>query len=104
MSPAEQRVVRFFQDNREEVLIASAATLASRAATSDATVVRATKALGFAGMDALRRSLAAELRSTLSPADRAVRTLAEISDDLDAAFDMSLYVHRQALESLRRDI
>ena len=28
MSPAEQRVVRFFQGNREEVLIASAAALA----------------------------------------------------------------------------
>jgi DNA-binding MurR/RpiR family transcriptional regulator len=104
MSPAERRVARFFQDNREEVLIASAASLASRAATSDATVVRATKALGFAGMEALRRSLAAELRRTLSPADRVVRTLGEIGDDLDAAFDMTLDIHRQALANLRRDI
>jgi DNA-binding MurR/RpiR family transcriptional regulator len=104
MSPAEQRVVRFFQDNREEVLIASAATLASRAATSDATVVRATRALGFAGMGALRRSLAAELRSNLTPADRVVRTLGEIGDDLDAAFDMTLTIHARALDNLRRDI
>jgi DNA-binding MurR/RpiR family transcriptional regulator len=104
LSPAEQRVVRFFQGNREEVLIASAAALAARARTSDATVVRATKALGFAGMEALRRSLAAELRNNLSPADRVVRTLGEIGHDLDAAFDDTLAVHIQALESLRRDI
>jgi DNA-binding MurR/RpiR family transcriptional regulator len=104
LSPAEQRVVRFFQENREEVLIASAAALASRAATSDATVVRATKALGFAGMEALRRSLAAELRTTLSPADRVARTVDEIGHDLDAAFDATLAVHIQALANLRRDI
>ncbi|MGK3808240.1 hypothetical protein ABI003_15270, partial [Enterococcus faecium] len=41
MSPAEQRVIRFFQENREEVLIASAAALAAKAKTSDATIVRA---------------------------------------------------------------
>jgi hypothetical protein len=104
MSPAERRVVHFFQQNREEVLIASAAALAVKAETSDATVVRATKALGFAGLDELRRTLAAELRSSLSAADRLSRTLGEIGDDLQAAFDVTLNIHVNALESLRRDI
>ncbi len=104
MSPAERRVVHFFQQNREEVLISSAAALAAKAETSDATVVRATKALGFAGLDELRRTLAAELRSSLSAADRLSRTLREIGDDLQAAFDVTLNIHVNALESLRRDI
>lgn len=104
MSPAEQRVVRFFQANREEVLIASAAALAAKAATSDATVVRATKALGFSGLEELRRTLASELRSSSSPAERLTRTLAKVGDNLAAAFDMTLDIHVRSLESLRRSV
>ena len=104
MSPAEQRVARFFQGNREEVLIASAAALAAKAETSDATVVRAAKALGFSGLDDLRRTLADELRSSLSPAERLTRTLGEVGDSLSAAFELTLDIHLQSLESLRRSI
>jgi DNA-binding MurR/RpiR family transcriptional regulator len=104
MSPAEQRVARFFQENREEVLIASAAALAAKAETSDATVVRAAKALGFSGLDDLRRTLADELRSSLSPAERLTRTLGEVGDSLSAAFELTLDIHLQSLESLRRSI
>jgi len=104
ISPAEQRVARFFQENREEVLIASAAALAEKTGTSDATVVRTAKALGFAGMEALRRSLAGELRKNPSPANRMTRTLSEIGDDLEAAFEVTLDVHQKSIEGLRRDI
>ncbi len=104
MSPAEQRVVRFFQQNREEVLIASAAALAAQAKTSDATIVRATKALGFSGLDDLRRTLANELRSSLSQAERLARTLAEVGSGPSNAFEMTLEIHRQSLESLHRTI
>lgn len=104
MSRAERRVARFFQENREEVLIASAAVLASKAQTSDATIVRAAKALGFAGLDDLRRELADELRSSLSPADRLTRTLGEVGDSLSVAFEATLQVHLHSLESLRRTI
>ena len=104
LSPAEQRVVRFFQANREEVLIASAAVLAAKAGTSDATVVRATKALGFLGLEDLRRTLADELRSSLSLAERLTRTLGEVGDNPSAAFQMTLDIHLRSLESLRRSI
>jgi len=104
MSPAEQRVVRFFEANREEVLIASAAALAAKAETSDATVVRATKALGFSGLEDLRRTLASELRTSLSPAERLTRTLGEVGSSLSAAFEMTLDIHLRSLESLRRTI
>ena len=104
MSPAEQRAARFFRDNREEVLIASAAALAAKTATSDATVVRAAKALGFSGLEDLRRTLADELRSSLSPAERLTRTLGEVGDNLAAAFELTLDIHLRSLESLRRSI
>jgi DNA-binding MurR/RpiR family transcriptional regulator len=104
LSPAEQRVARFFRDNREEVLIASASVLAAKAGTSDATVIRTARALGFAGMEDLRRTLAVELRHDLSPATRLARTLGEVGDDLATAFDVTLDIHRTALDRLRRDI
>lgn len=104
MSPAEQRVVRFFRDNREEVLIASAAALAAKVDTSDATVVRATRALGFSGLEDLRRTLADELRASLTPADRLTRTLGEVGGSMSAAFEMTLDIHVRSLESLRRSI
>ncbi|MCO5131492.1 MAG: MurR/RpiR family transcriptional regulator [Afipia sp.] len=104
MSPAEQRVIRFFQENREEVLIASAAALAAKAKTSDATIVRAAKALGFTGLDDLRRTLAGELRSLITPAERLTRTLNEVGPNLSNAFEMTLEIHLRSLESLRRTI
>lgn len=104
MSPAEQRVVRYFQENREQVLIASAAALAGKAETSDATIVRTTKALGFSGLDELRRTLADELRTSLSPAQRLTRTLVEVGNNLSAAFQTTIEIHLQSLESLRRAV
>jgi DNA-binding MurR/RpiR family transcriptional regulator len=104
LSPAEQRVARYFLENREEVLVASAAALAAKAETSDATVVRTAKALGFSGLDELRRALADEIRTALSPADRLTRTLGEVGDRLSAAFTLTLDIHLHALEGLRRSI
>jgi DNA-binding MurR/RpiR family transcriptional regulator len=104
MSPAEQRVAGFFTRNREQVLIASASALAAQAGVSDATVIRTTRALGYAGMDDLRRALAAELREDLTPVGRLARTLGEVGDDLQAAFDISLDIHQEALEHLRRNL
>lgn len=104
MSPAEQRVAQLFQNNREEVLIASAASLAAMAGTSDATVVRTAKSLGFDGMDDLRQSLAAELKQNLNVASRLTETLLRVGDDLDRAFSLTLDIHRDSIDSLRRDI
>jgi DNA-binding MurR/RpiR family transcriptional regulator len=104
LTPAEQRVARYFQHNREEVLIASASALAQQAGTSDATVVRTAKSLGFSGMDELRRTLALELRENTSPAGRLVRTLGEVSDDPVSALNLTLDIHQKSLEDLRRSI
>lgn len=104
ISPAEQRVARFFQENREEVLIASATALAEQTGTSDATVVRTAKSLGFSGMEDLRRTIARELREDLSPAGRVARTLNAVGNDLKSALDVTLDIHQKSLEGLRRDI
>lgn len=104
LSPAERRIVQFFQENKEEVLVCSAVELAGKVGASDASVVRTAKAMGFPGLDALRRQLAGELRRSLSPAARLVRTLETVGSDPQSAFDATLDIHVQSIERLRRDI
>lgn len=104
LSPAEQRVAAFFRDKSEDVLISSATALASRTGTSDATVVRTAKALGFAGLADLKRVLAGEMRQRLTLADRMERTLEETGDDPASAFTLVMSIHEQSLASLRRSI
>lgn len=104
MSPAEQRVVRFFRQNREEVLITSAAAMAAKAKTSDATIVRTARGLGYSGLDALRRSIAEEMRQNPSPADRLSRTLDQVGDGPAAALRSTIETHLQCLQSLSSSI
>jgi DNA-binding MurR/RpiR family transcriptional regulator len=104
LSPAEREVARFFQANREEVMVASAQALAARIGTSDATVVRTSRALGYAGMEAMRRDLAAEMRASLAPASRVARTLGDTGSDPKSALALTIAEHERALEKLRRDI
>jgi DNA-binding MurR/RpiR family transcriptional regulator len=104
LSPAERQVAWFFQENREEVLIDSASALAARIGTSDATVIRTAKALGYAGLDELRQRLAAELRQDLSPAIRMARTLGQLGDKTESALGATLDIHIEALQRLRQDI
>jgi DNA-binding MurR/RpiR family transcriptional regulator len=111
IGPAERRVARYIQANREEALVSSASVLARRAGTSDATVVRTAKALGFQGLDALRKSLAVEMReatNVVSPAVRVARTLGRLDEDDHRSSDFggvlasTMALHREALETLER--
>jgi DNA-binding MurR/RpiR family transcriptional regulator len=104
LSPIEREVTRFFQANREEVLVASASSLAAKIGTSDATVVRTVQTLGYSGLGELRRQLADEIRSDLSPASRLERTLGTVGDALEQALQSTLAIHLQAIEDLRRNV
>jgi len=104
LTPAERDVTLFFQANREEVLVGSATSLASRIGTSDATVVRTVQALGYSGLAELRRQLADEIRADLSPASRIERTLGAVGNALDAAFHSTLATHLQMIDELHRNV
>jgi len=104
LSPAEKTVALFFQENREEVLIASASSMAAQAGSSDATVVRTAKALGFSGLEDMRRTLARDIRDGISPASRMARTIHAVGDDLGSALQVTLDINQNSLEELRRDI
>jgi DNA-binding MurR/RpiR family transcriptional regulator len=59
LSSSLQAVARYINDNREVILDATAMEIAAATDTSDATVVRAVQALGFAGLRDLKTTLTA---------------------------------------------
>ncbi|WP_171060549.1 MurR/RpiR family transcriptional regulator [Poseidonocella sp. HB161398] len=98
LSPAEARVAGWLAENRETMLFAPAAEIARGAATSDATVVRTARKLGYGGLEALRRAMAAELRRDLTLADRMARDLADVPRE--NALAVSTAALREALAAI----
>jgi DNA-binding MurR/RpiR family transcriptional regulator len=81
LSPKERAVADFYSDHLEEAAFLSAAEIAARLGTSDATVVRAVKALGYSGIPELRRELIDGLRARATPAVRLGRSLEDVGED-----------------------
>ena len=100
LRPSEARVVRYLRAHREDILLASAAQLARSIGTSDATVIRAIKALGYERMEALRREIASDLQAGPSPASRLARTVNEIGSSEAGTLAATLAIHRTALDEL----
>ena len=80
LAPAERRVAEELLGLGPGALVLSAAALAERFGTSDATIVRTAKALGYASLAALRTDLA-ESASNPAPGERLRRTLTATSRD-----------------------
>lgn len=104
LSPAETRVARFFAEHGEEVAFLSAAEIAARLETSDATVVRAAQALGYDGLPQLKEELRDALRSRATPALRLGRSLEALGDDPAAILEHTLASQAQLVEDARRTL
>ncbi|MCU1401587.1 MAG: transcriptional regulator [Acidimicrobiales bacterium] len=76
LAPSERRVAEFLFSSGPAGLVLSAAAIAARVGTSDATVVRTARSLGYDGLGELRSALAAQAAEPLI-ADRMQRTLAD---------------------------
>src|SRR5919204_3559964 len=81
LSPKERAVAEFYVEHREEAAFLSAAEIAEQLGTSDATVVRAVKALGYSGIPELRRELIDALRARATPAVRLRRSPGGVGED-----------------------
>lgn len=103
LSPAFLRVAGYIDQNRLIVLTSSALEIARAAGTSDATVVRAVQALGFSGLQELRRELAKSFGQRTSPADNLRRSLEDVAERIDDAVGMLLDVYAAGVEAMRAD-
>lgn len=100
---AEQRMARFFADNKRATVLGSAAQLATQAGASDATVVRTAKSLGFSGLGELREALLADLLGTPEPSERLQRTLEASGGSGAKVLEHVLRSHDAVLQALRAD-
>lgn len=100
LSPSLARVAAFIDANRLDAMTKSAVELGAIIGTSDASVVRAVKALGFDGLTDLKQELAAMFGRGQSAADNMARTLTGVGEAQDSAIDRVLEDHGAALEEL----
>ena len=85
LSPAERRVAEYLRDHVLEIVFATADEIGAATETSDATVIRTAKALGYSGLPELKREAgkralggvrpSARLRSRIDKAGRETSTL-----------------------------
>jgi DNA-binding MurR/RpiR family transcriptional regulator len=101
LAPAERRVAELLLDLGAEATLLSAAALAEQFGTSDATVVRTAKSLGYSGLAELRRALAT-YGETPPLGERLRRTLEQTPRD--ELFPAAIRNHLSALETLTRNV
>lgn len=104
LSTAERRVARYLADHPDEVAFSSAETLGRATDTSDATVIRTVKALGYQGLPALKKILQGTVRERLTPAGRFGKDLDDLGDDPDKVLSRVLSESIDLLEQARHTV
>jgi DNA-binding MurR/RpiR family transcriptional regulator len=100
LSPSERKVARFLADHPNEVPSLTAADLGQRIGTSDATVVRTVKALGYAGLPELKRVLLKAMVDRRDPARMLAQSIEQLGTDAGAA-DQVLLATRNLMQEAR---
>lgn len=81
LSPTERRVAMFFAAQGPDTVLLSAVELGRLTRTSDATVIRTAKALGYTGLPELKLELGTELMNTAHPARRLATRLSVAKEE-----------------------
>ncbi len=100
LSPRLLAVVNWIDDNREAVLDHTAMEIAQATQTSDATVVRAIQALGFAGLRDLKHTLQHWFGPTITSSEKMASTVGALTSDVNSSIDFVLEGHLRACEML----
>ncbi len=99
LSPTEQRIGEaLLRCPPEKLVFATAEDLAQLSGTSDASVIRMSRRLGYSGLPGLKREAGAALTRESAPRDRLERRIAEIGPDLNAALKAVITDARERLD------
>jgi len=104
LTATERRVAEYLSAHPQEAAFSSAEELGRATGTSDASIVRTAKALGFDGLPGLKRSLQGHLQSLLTPASRLSASLETIGDGPEAVLTATLRDHIERLTQAERTI
>ena len=103
LSKTERVVARYLAATApHEIMLATAGEIGARTATSDATVVRTARRLGYSGLPELKSSLGAHLTSALAPQISSRLHFSHTTKDLSTRMTRVLADARQRIESLSR--
>ncbi|MGW0735189.1 MurR/RpiR family transcriptional regulator [Streptomyces sp. NPDC002851] len=103
LSASERAVARYLGTApAESLLFASAQELGTASGTSNATVVRALQRLGYAGLPALKRELAADFTTAVAPEVRLQKRIAHVGRDLDDIWGEVFDEAQERIEHARR--
>lgn len=86
-------VASYINEHREVVLEQTAMEIAATLNTSDATVIRAIQATGFARLRDLKRTLEQWLGPALSSSEKMSTTVSNLTSDVNTAIDFVLEGH-----------
>ena len=107
LAPAERHVAEYMRDNAYDVAFASAGEIGANAGTSDATVIRTAKALGYSGLPELKRVVGSALAALGRPPDLLHRRIETVSggaaDTLDSVFAETADLLIEARRTLSTD-
>lgn len=100
LSNAEQHVAKTFMQRKAAVVLSSAVQIAELSRSSDATVVRTAKSLGYTSLSALREALLIDLMAP-SLGDRLAQTLDDSEKDASGPLHHVIGVHEEILTLLK---
>jgi len=104
LTTTERRVAEYLSAHPQEVVFSSAEELGRATGTSDASVVRTAKALGYDGLPGLKRSLQGHLQTLLSPANRLSASLETLGDGPEQVLRAMLHDHIEHLTLAEQSI
>lgn len=103
LGAASRLVVDYIESHPAETLASTARELGAKCGTSDASVVRTAKALGYNGLPELKQAIIAQAGSAVpSPGGNMRRTLSDVTH-AEGAVAAVIETHREGLRKLQED-
>jgi len=100
LTPRLHQGATYINENREAVMEQTAMEIAALLKTSDATVVRAIQALGFAGLRDLKSTLEHWFGPAISASEKISTTVNILTSDVNSSIDFVLEGHQHTCEVL----
>lgn len=100
LSPRLAAVAAYINEHRHAVLESTALEIAAATQSSDATVIRAIQALGFAGLRDLKQTIERFLGPAINSAEKMSTTVGALACDINASIDFVVEGHQRACEAL----
>lgn len=87
LAPAERRVAAYLAAHPQDIIVATAESLGRATGTSNATIVRTVKALGYSGLPDLKNLVGQEVIAAVRPAHRLQQRIRAVGADAEAVID-----------------